>query len=68
MPKIITGSSAGSISASFIATKTKEELKLYENMYNINYSAFNNHEQHTLCYRIKRFLKEGVLLNRNDLS
>lgn len=65
MPNIIAGSSAGSMIASFVATRPKEEFFDGNKM---NFTAFINKKKHSLWKKLKRVAKEGYVLDINVLK
>jgi TAG lipase / steryl ester hydrolase / phospholipase A2 / LPA acyltransferase len=54
MPKILAGSSAGSIIASFLATRPKQD---FFDGKKFNFTAFANKKRHSLWRKLKRFGK-----------
>ena len=60
LPKIIAGSSAGSIIASILATHTREQLFDHELF---NFSAFANQKRRTLFEQFRRAGREGTALD-----
>jgi predicted acylesterase/phospholipase RssA len=60
MPKIIAGSSAGSIIASILATRPIEDFFDGEKF---NFTAFANKKKYSLWRKLKRFGKEGYLMD-----
>lgn len=65
MPKIIAGSSAGSMIASFIATRDKEEFFDGDRF---NFTAFANEKKISLWRKFKRVAKEGYVMDINILK
>lgn len=67
LPRIICGSSAGSIFASVIATRTYEKLDDLFNPYFVEYDCFKYKEQSDF-QKIARFLKDGYFLDIKHLQ
>ena len=65
MPTIIAGSSAGSMIASFIATRHKGEIFDGNKM---NFTAFINKKKHSLWRKLRRIAKEGYVMDINILK
>ncbi|KAL4438417.1 hypothetical protein ABPG74_009456 [Tetrahymena malaccensis] len=64
LPRIISGSSAGSIIAAFICTRKYEELPSLFLKDGINWQAFTKRDpKGQMIRKLKRFFKEGVLLD-----
>lgn len=64
LPKIISGSSAGSIVATFICTKKQEDFNTWFEEGTINYSAFSQRTKTgSFQRRLNRLLSDGVLLD-----
>jgi predicted acylesterase/phospholipase RssA len=62
LPKIIWGSSAGSIFASLIACRKYDELDELFNPYALEYECFEYKEK-IMFMKIARFLKDGVIMD-----
>ena len=67
LPKIICGSSAGSIFAALIACRKYDEIEDLFNPYGIEYECFEYKEK-TEAMKIARFLKDGILLDMKHLQ
>ncbi|KAL4429942.1 hypothetical protein ABPG74_000308 [Tetrahymena malaccensis] len=68
LPRILAGSSAGSITAAFIGTTKYEDLGSYfdKEQRKINYSAFLQRDPRNSAFRkIVRFLQEGYFMDMN---
>jgi len=68
LPKIISGSSIGSIIASFVGTKTRSELsKMLENEFeDLQFEAFDS--EGSLNRKLARLMTKGVLMDINKLG
>lgn len=64
MPRIIAGSSAGSIVAGCIAVRGLEEA--FDHTY-MNYDAFPPEERRSLFWHLKRFFREGYMMDNKAL-
>ena len=67
LPKIICGSSAGSLFAALIACRKYEEIEFLFNPYSVEYECFEYKEKLAFM-KIARFLKDGVLLDIEHLQ
>ena len=65
MPKIIAGSSAGSMIAAFVATRDRE---VFFDGERFNFGAFANEKKISLWKKFKRVAKEGYVLDINTLK
>ncbi|KAI8904459.1 acyl transferase/acyl hydrolase/lysophospholipase [Gorgonomyces haynaldii] len=64
LPRIISGSSAGSIVASVLCTRTDEEMIPLLNPAMMNLDVFERpYDHHNPFVKLQRFLKHGVLLD-----
>ncbi|KAJ3275222.1 hypothetical protein HDV01_000947 [Terramyces sp. JEL0728] len=64
LPKVITGSSAGSIVAAVMGTRTDNEVHHAINFSNINLNFFERpHEKGNILLKLSRFIKHGVILD-----
>ena len=64
LPRIISGSSAGSIIAAGVCTRTEDEIPLLLDSQWMNLDVFERkHDHHNPFVKISRFLKHGVLLD-----
>jgi predicted acylesterase/phospholipase RssA len=64
LPKIISGSSAGSIVAAVVCTRTDKEMHLLMDPSHINYNFFERENEKGLpIIKISRFLKHGVVFD-----
>ncbi|KAI8895714.1 acyl transferase/acyl hydrolase/lysophospholipase [Globomyces pollinis-pini] len=64
LPRVLTGSSSGSIVAGVVGTKTDKELPLIFDAKIINYNFFERpHEISNWFIKISRLLKAGVLMD-----
>ncbi|KAJ3255048.1 hypothetical protein HK103_006668 [Boothiomyces macroporosus] len=64
LPKVITGSSAGSIVAAVVGTRTDNEMHHAINFNNINLNFFERpHERGNIFLKLSRFIKHGVVLD-----
>eukprot|EP01125_Pyxidicula_operculata_P006169 TRINITY_DN2151_c0_g1_i2.p2 TRINITY_DN2151_c0_g1~~TRINITY_DN2151_c0_g1_i2.p2 ORF type:complete len:402 (-),score=58.45 TRINITY_DN2151_c0_g1_i2:2126-3331(-) len=66
LPRVISGSSVGSIIASLVATCTDEELESLLNVENLNFSAFD--PAGSGWRKINRLLTKGVLMDIKKLQ
>ncbi len=61
LPKIISGSSAGSIVAAMVCTRTDKETHFLMDPTQINYNFFEReNEKGKLFLKVSRFLKDGI--------
>eukprot|EP00474_Spongospora_subterranea_P009139 CRZ09597.1 hypothetical protein [Spongospora subterranea] len=65
LPRVISGSSAGSIVASIIAVKTDQELPEFFNAEAVQLDFFG--EDDTIFTKMKRFFREGVVLDIDNI-
>ncbi|KAI8854141.1 acyl transferase/acyl hydrolase/lysophospholipase [Chytridium lagenaria] len=64
LPRIINGSSVGSIVAAYVCTRTDEELPAIFDLKDINMNFFERkHEQSNLFFKLDRLVKHGVLFD-----
>jgi predicted acylesterase/phospholipase RssA len=63
-PRIIAGSSAGSIVAACIAVRGLDDLYDHHQM---NYSAFPEGDRRSLLWHLKRYFQEGYLMDNKAL-
>jgi len=63
IPRIFSGSSAGSLMASLVCTRTDEELPLIFDPRNINLEAIERRGEGTAKRRLTRLLKHGYLFD-----
>jgi predicted acylesterase/phospholipase RssA len=69
LPRIVAGSSIGSILASFLCTKSIEDVKMFLNPDNINLQAFHKRDNKlSLLRKIKRFISQGVLMDKEVIK
>ena len=68
LPKIIAGTSAGSIVASFICTTTWEEIPKWFKPGSIKYGPFTGLDKGSLLRKVKRLLNEGHLMDISKLE
>lgn len=69
LPRIVSGSSVGSIFASLLCTKTKDELEDFKDYSTIKVPAYfeENQKEETLGNRLKRLMTKGYLMNHEDI-
>jgi predicted acylesterase/phospholipase RssA len=64
LPKVISGSSAGSIMASVLASRTDEEIAIIMNPKWMNIDVFEDVNDHHISFvKLRRFLTHGVFLD-----
>ncbi|KAJ3178428.1 hypothetical protein HK101_010133 [Irineochytrium annulatum] len=64
LPRVINGSSVGSIVASIICTRTDEELHTMFDLKELNLDFYERrHEQGNMFVKLMRFIKHGVLFD-----
>jgi predicted acylesterase/phospholipase RssA len=66
LPRVISGSSVGSIAAALVATRTDEELPDLFNMRNVNFTAFE--PSGSIRRKLHRLFTKGVLMDINKLQ
>jgi len=69
LPRVVSGSSVGSIFASLLCTRTKDELKEFTDFSTIKVPAYfdQNQKEETLGNRLKRLMTKGYLMNYEDI-
>jgi len=69
LPRVVSGSSVGSIFASLLCTKTKAELEEFKDFSTIKVPGYfeQNQKEETLGNRLKRLMTKGYLMNYEDI-
>ena len=64
LPRIVAGSSVGSLFASFLCSRTLEEIEDLLNPEKVNYNAYQKrNEKYSLIRKIRRLFVEGYLMD-----
>lgn len=66
LPRIICGSSAGSIVAALVCTRPYEEIEEIFDPHNFQFDFYKFQEKH-LSLKIARFMKDGVIFDMEHL-
>lgn len=63
LPRVIAGSSIGSVFACFLGTKTPEELEDIFVPERMDFSAYNKRQKFSLLKNLKSLIKHGYLID-----